>query len=1291
MPTPVRTRLRLARRMAWYAIAGVLVCMAVVLGIASQVLPLAERHPDRIAAWLSERAGRPVAFDRVETQWTRRGPLLRLEGLRLGGGSDAVGVDEAEVLVSMYAGLLPGRSFTELRLRDLSLTLERADDGRWSVRGLPGQKAGGDPLRQLEGLGELQIIDAHLSVLAPSLDWDLRVPEIDLRLRVDGDRLRAGALARMRPDARPLRLSLDFDRGRGDGRGYADATGADLAQWTSLLRYAGVAVAAGQGQARTWVELRAHQVVGVASELQLREVALLGAPLQPGAAARLDLGTVEASTYWRAAGRDWTLHARSLRIGDPQAPRRLDGLVLAGGHEWALQAEEVDAQPLLAALALSDRVQAPLRRWLSQARPTALLSEVTLAGTRAGLSQAHGRLEAVGFQAVGDRPGLSGLSGELDGDAGGFVLALDPRAPVRFDWPAGFGVAHEVSLDGALSGWREGEGWRVGSPSLRVRGDDFGATVRGGLWFQGDGTRPRLELAADIDRAPIVAAKGFWMRQRMSKAALGWLDQALLGGHVVEGRALVSGDLDDWPFLDNDGRFEATARIAQGRFKFNPEWPTLDQVDADIAFVGNGFSIDGSGSLAGVRVQSFQAGIADFGAADLTVKAESETEASRLLALTRQSPLNRQHAETLASLRAKGPARATFALLQPLRSEQAARRRLSGSVELLGAELADARWDLAFDNVRGRADYGAGGFRAERLAVRRGGQPGVLALRAGDGTRDPRQVFEAELSAALGAAELLDRAPEMAWLKPYVDGRSMWNIGVSIPKAAPGAGGAGVLRLRSDLVGTALKLPAPLDKPAQRPLATTVQTALPVGEGLIDVAFGRLLAVRARSSDAGTGVRVVLGSNVVADPAPPSGLVVTGRTTRLDALEWIALAQGDRAGAGAGAPTNAARSERLPLRRIDIGSDRLWLLGAEFPDARLQVTPSDGALAVAVQGPGLAGNLRVPDTRGAAITGRFSRVHWRARADAGAPTAGEGEGASADNATADEADPAAVPPLALEIDDLQFGQARLGSATLRTQPLPAGLRVQQLALRSEGQRIDIEGEWTGRGAAGRTRMSTAIASEDFGRLLDAFGFKGQVAGGHGEVRFEAGWSGTPAAFALSALQGQLQIDARDGQLLELEPGAGRVLGLLSIAQLPRRMLLDFRDFFSKGFAFNRIHGKVGVGTGVARSDDLSIDGPAAQIQISGSTDLRAQQFDQTIEVLPKSGNLLTVVGAVAAGPLGAAVGAAANAVLGKPLGEIGAKTYRVTGPWKDPKVELVGRQQSRAPGSAASDAPPGAP
>ena len=131
MGTPLRRHLRHARRGVGYSVAVLLVLVALVLGVASQVLPMADRNPDRIAAWLSQRAGRPVSFDRVETAWTRRGPLLKLDNLRIGAGAQAFTVGDAEMLVSVYSGLLPGRPFSELRLRGLQLTLERAGDGRW--------------------------------------------------------------------------------------------------------------------------------------------------------------------------------------------------------------------------------------------------------------------------------------------------------------------------------------------------------------------------------------------------------------------------------------------------------------------------------------------------------------------------------------------------------------------------------------------------------------------------------------------------------------------------------------------------------------------------------------------------------------------------------------------------------------------------------------------------------------------------------------------------------------------------------------------------------------------------------------------------------------------------------------------------------------------------------------------------------------------------------------------------------------------------------------------------------
>ncbi len=86
----------------------------------------------------------------------------------------------------------------------------------------------------------------------------------------------------------------------------------------------------------------------------------------------------------------------------------------------------------------------------------------------------------------------------------------------------------------------------------------------------------------------------------------------------------------------------------------------------------------------------------------------------------------------------------------------------------------------------------------------------------------------------------------MDWLRPYVNGISQWRIGVDLAKSVPDAHGVlGHLTLDSDLVGTALNLPAPLDKGSGRVLPAHINVAFTHGAGKdIALALGKLVAVR---------------------------------------------------------------------------------------------------------------------------------------------------------------------------------------------------------------------------------------------------------------------------------------------------------------------------------------------------------------------------------------------------------------------------------------------------------------
>ncbi|MGE8240806.1 MAG: YhdP family protein, partial [Stenotrophomonas indicatrix] len=743
-----------------------------------------------------------------------------------------------------------------------ALDLQQAADGRWSVRGLPQSRAGGDPLDALRRLGELQVIGGRLGVHAPALGVDATLPRIDLRLRVDGDRLRVGVRAWAQTDALPLTAVLDLDRQRGNGQAWVGADPIDFRAWAPLLAAGGMRLREGKGELNLWLTLRDFAPVALITDSDLRDLRVEGAPMPGVARPEIQLQRLQARLRWQRTAEGWALQVPRLRLQADGSQQQLDGLQLRVGKQMQVQAAAAQAGTALRALALSDRLDAGLRHWLYLAKPQLDVAQLQLRGQQDGPLWVQGELQSLGFASVGNSPGLRGLGGRFEGDANGFSLQLQPQRQLQFDWPTGFGVRHDLHLAGQIVGWRdEAGGWRIGTPAMRVEGTDYAADVRGGLWFQGDGTRPWMQLAAKLDDVPMTAAKRFWIHSRMSKGATDWLDMALAGGQVRNGIGLVSGDLDDWPFDNNDGRFEATGHISNGDIRFQHDWPLMGQVDADVAFIGPGFHMQGRGDLAGVAVQTFEAGIQDFGQQPLYVRADSQGDAGKLLAMLRQSPLHKEYGDTLDNLAASGPANVHFDLLQPLHHDQGG-GHLQGTVDLAGLKLVDKRFQLEFDNMRGQARYSNAGFAAEELAVRHLGQDGRLSLRAGGFVRDPKLAFESELAATLDAGVLIDRAPEMAWLKPYINGTSPWTIAVNLPKVAPGTPAPpSELRLRSDLLGTRLDLPAPLQKPANEPLPTTVAAQLPMGAGRIDVAFGQRLALAARSHNNQTGVQVTLGSD----------------------------------------------------------------------------------------------------------------------------------------------------------------------------------------------------------------------------------------------------------------------------------------------------------------------------------------------------------------------------------------------------------------------------------------------
>ena len=293
--------------------------------------------------------------------------------------------------------------------------------------------------------------------------------------------------------------------------------------------------------------------------------------------------------------------------------------------------------------------------------------------------------------------------------------------------------------------------------------------------------------------------------------------------------------------------------------------------------------------------------------------------------------------------------------------------------------------------------------------------------------------------------------------------------------------------------------------------------------------------------------------------------------------------------------------------------------------------------------------------------------------------------------------PASVPGLDIRIDDFELRGRKLGRVEIEA--FNRGEREWQLArllLSVPEAQLTATGRWAAapgparRGApsARRAQIDFQLDTGDAGALLARLGTPGAVAGGKGRVQGQIGWLGSPLAPDPATMSGQFAIGLDAGRFLKADPGAARLLSVLSLQSLPRRLSLDFRDVFGQGFAFDNVAGDIAVADGVASSANLRMRGAQAAVLMSGRADLAQETQDLSVVVVPEINAGAASLAFAAVNPALGLATFLAQLVLRQPLMSAGTREFHVSGSWAEPKVERV---QRAAAGAGTAPAAPVSP
>ena len=263
--------------------------------------------------------------------------------------------------------------------------------------------------------------------------------------------------------------------------------------------------------------------------------------------------------------------------------------------------------------------------------------------------------------------------------------------------------------------------------------------------------------------------------------------------------------------------------------------------------------------------------------------------------------------------------------------------------------------------------------------------------------------------------------------------------------------------------------------------------------------------------------------------------------------------------------------------------------------------------------------------------------------------------------------------LSLHVRQLGIGGITLGAMRMHGIPAADGWRLSQMHI-TDGANIL---RFAGFGGRHNTTLHADLHAPDLARLLAQFGLTGLVESGTLAMRGDLSWDDAPSAPSLAGLRGSLRLDAEQVRYLKLQDSVSGLLALFSPASL---FSLGFTELGKPGVRFD-INGDVALMDGFAASESLTMRNEDIHITLGGRTDMIRRRHDIRGRVLPgnrliKSGSTVSLGATLAAGaainPPVFLAGVLLGKILQKPLSEIGAYDYEITGDWQTPDYRELG-------------------
>jgi uncharacterized protein (TIGR02099 family) len=672
----------------------------------------------------------------------------------------------------------------------------------------------------------------------------------------------------------------------------------------------------------------------------------------------------------------------------------------------------------------------------------------------------------------------------------------------------------------------------------------------------------------------------------------------------------------------------------------------------------------------------------------VNVQGESKASASVVLNELRLSPVSNMLSGALEQASSTGTLSTRLKMSLPLADLE--KTSLQGSVALSGNDIRMQSVLPVIEKAQGNIQFTEAGFNLTGVNAQFLGGP--IKLEGGTRKLAPRSTEANPLIRIQGqvTANGLRQAkeiPALSLLAQHANGASNYTASLGFK------GGQSELSIQSQLQGLAFNLPAPLHKKAEEQVAfkfenlvQSVSSSNP-SKALRDqlqLTWGRSLSASYLRDVSGADPRVIQGRWQVGEnfATPGVALAETGVTASfnlpsLSLDDWVQVLSPPKSSpAWRPAQSSAlspATQSYLPTR-MTLKANEVTVQGRQLRSVLVSGSRDGYVWRSNLDAKEFSGYLeyRQPNNQNAGrIYARLARLSLPPSADQTVESLLEDS-------------PLSIPALDIVVEDLELRGKKLGRVEIEAVNTETSLprntaggewRLNKLNITLPEASFKASGKWvTSKDGTQQasTEMNFRLDVSDAGNLLTRLGTKDALRGGAGKLEGQVNWQGSPMTLHYPSLGGRFNVNMGRGQFLQAEPGVAKLLGVLSLQALPRRLLFDFRDVFSAGFAFDTVRGDVLIQQGIASTRNLQMKGVNAIVQMDGSSDIEKETQNLRVLILPEvDAGTASLLAGIALNP---AIGLStflAQLILKQPLSRVNTQEFLIDGTWSDPKVTKV--------------------